>query len=292
MKKLLYISILISVLFSACEDPIDVTLDDGERLLVIDGWIDDQARPQEIKLTYSQPYFDNALATGIENASVKVTKDDGTVIDFTHTQSGTYLFDPGAGTIGNVGDKFDLEIVIDDKTYNSSTEMYRTTVIDSIRQEFRDDELVGGDGVYCELMSRDPVGEGDSYWIKTWKNGVYLNRDLEINIAYDAGFDSGGAADGVIFITPIRENINPLTDELLPEVWKSGDTIRVEVHSISNDAFGYMEVFRDQLVNSRNGIFAEPLTNTKGNVKHTNGEDNVLGVFNVAAISSIETLIR
>ena len=293
MKNLLYILVILTAVLSSCEDPIDVTLIEAEPLLVVDAWLNDIDETQVIKLTSSQPYFDNTPATGVTNAEVRVTRDDGEVFEFSHTTNGTYTNTLSPNTaIGNVGNSFTLNINIGDKEYAATTVLNRSAPIDSIRQEFRENEVFGDDGIYCELISRDPVGLGDTYWIKAYKNGQYLNRASEINIAYDAGFDSGGEIDGFIFITPIRELINPLSDDLIPTPWIPGDTVKVEVHSMTEANFFYMETFRDQLINSQNGIFAEPLSNTEGIVVHTNGDENVLGTFNVASVSSIEYVIQ
>jgi hypothetical protein len=293
MKNLFFLLIILSALFTSCEDPIDVTLIEAEPLLVVDAWLNDIDDTQVIKLTSSQAYFDNTPAIGITNAEVSVTRDDGEIFEFSHTSNGTYThtLDVDA-SIGEIGNSFTLNINVDSKDYAATTILNRSAPIDSIRQEFRENEVFGDDGIYCELMSRDPVGFGDTYWIKAYKNGEYLNRASEINIAYDAGFDSGGEIDGFIFITPIRELINPLNDELTPTPWVAGDNIRVEIHSMSEDNFYYMETFRDQLINSQSGIFAEPLANTKGIVKHVNGEDTVLGTFNVASVSVIDYVIK
>ncbi len=293
MKNLLYILVILTAVLSSCEDPIDVTLIEAEPLLVVDAWLNDIDETQVIKLTSSQPYFDNTPATGVTNAEVSVTRDDGEVFEFSHTTNGTYTNTLAPNTaIGTVGNSFTLNINIGDKEYAATTVLNRSAPIDSIRQEFRENEVFGDDGIYCELISRDPVGLGDTYWIKAYKNGQYLNRASEINIAYDAGFDSGGEIDGFIFITPIRELINPLSDDLIPTPWIPGDTVKVEVHSMTEANFFYMETFRDQLINSQNGIFAEPLSNTEGIVVHTNGDENVLGSFNVASVSSIEYVIQ
>jgi len=293
MKNLFFILIILSALFTSCEDPIEVTLIEADPLLVVDAWLNNIDETQVIKLTSSQPYFDNTPATGVTNADITVTRGDGEMFLFTHTDNGTYTNTLAPSTtIGEVGDSFTLNISVDSKQYAATTTLNRTAPIDSIRQELRENEVFGDNGIYCELMSRDPVGLGDTYWIKTYKNGEYLNRPSELNIAYDAGFDSGGEVDGFIFITPIRELINAFSDDLLPEPYVSGDDIRVEVHSLSEDNFFYMETFRDQLINSQNGIFAEPLSNTKGIVEHTNGDENVLGTFNVAAISVIDYTVQ
>ena len=66
---------------------------------------------------------------------------------------------------------------------------------------------------YCEFFARDLLGLGNSYWIKSFKNDTFLNRPSEINIAFDASFDAGGEVDNLIFIPPIRDNINPNDDD-------------------------------------------------------------------------------
>ena len=293
MRKIFYSIIVLSTLLISCEDPIDVELIDAEPLLVVDAWLNDIDSIQVIKLTSSQAFFDNTFAEGIEDADIKLTRDDGEVFDFVHTSDGTYQHNFGTDNkIGEVGSSFTLTINLNDQEYTGTTVLNRTAPIDSIRQEFRENEIFGEDGIYCELISRDPQGLGDTYWIKTFKNGLYLNRPSEINLAYDAGFDSGGEVDGFIFITPIRELINELDDDLTPLPWLTGEEIRVEVHSLTEDNFFYMETVRDQLINSQNGIFAEPLANTRGNLTHVNGSDTVLGTFNVASVSQIVYTIQ
>jgi hypothetical protein len=293
MRKIFYSIIVLSTLLVSCEDPIDVELIDAEPLVVVDAWLNDIDKSQTIKLTFSQPYFDNTFATGIDNAQVTVTRDDGEVFEFNHTIDGNYIHDLDADEIiGEVGSQFTLDINLDGQVYTATTILNRTAPIDSIRQEFRENEIFGEDGIYCELISRDPLGLGDTYWIKTFKNGMYLNRPSEINLAYDAGFDSGGEVDGFVFITPIRELINEIGDDLLVVPWMPGEEIRVEVHSLTEDNFFYMETVRDQLINSQNGIFAEPLANTKGNITHVNGDETVLGTFNVASVSAIDYIIQ
>ncbi len=170
--------------------------------------------------------------------------------------------------------------------------------IDSIVQESRTDELIGPDGIYAELFARDLPGLGNSYWIKTFKNGEFLNKPQELNIAFDGAFDPGAQLDGAIFIGPIREAVNRIPDEdneaddIQVAPWNNGDSILVEIHSISNEAFFFLDVARDQMTNGDNTIFALPLANAQGNVFNVSGEEHPLGVFNVAAVSSKGAIIN
>ncbi len=291
----LYIVLIIgAITMNSCEDPIDVQLESADALITVDAWINGNAEDQTIRLTQSQTYFDNNFTKGITDASVIVRRGDGEVFEFVGDGSGNYIWTSGGNTIGKVDDIFKLEVNANGDMLTSETKLNRVPIVDSIYQEFLDDfGLV--DGIYIEILTRDLPGVGDTYWIKTFKNGVFLNRADEINIAYDAGFDSGAETDGFVFIPPIRFLLNPVeddnpTDSINIPSYVPGDIARVEIHSISNDAFTFMETMRDQLLNSDNGIFAEPLANTRGNVTASSG-NTVLGVFNVAAISASERVI-
>jgi hypothetical protein len=280
-------------LATACEDPIDVELDSAEPQLVVDAWLDNISNRQVIRLSETIPYFQAEFTPGLENAQVSVMSGSGDVFVFEHESDGNYVLELAQGeSLGPVGETFTLNIEIGNERYSSSTSIFRVPQIDSLTQEFRVNEAFTNDGIYCQVFARDFVGLGDTYWIKTFKNGQYLNRPFELNIAYDAGFDSGGEVDGFVFIYPIRDLINEVDDDGIPTPYVPGDEIKVEVHSISNSAFAFLEIMRDQLQNSSNTIFAEPLANTRGNIIHETGDDTVLGVFNVSAVSVAERIIE
>ena len=284
-----------SLFFQACEDVIDVTLTEADPELVVDGWLTNLSEEQEIKLSLSQPYFDSGLASGVENATVRVTSSNGGDWEFLHQGEGRYTWTPTGGEVlGVVRDSFTLEINWEGRTFTSSSRMNRVPPIDSIVTEFREDEVFGPDGIYAQFFARDPLGNGDTYWIKTFKNGAYLNKPAELNIAYDAGFDPGSRIDGLIFIPPIREFVNRIPDpddfedngDIPP--YNVGDQIRVEIHSINLPVFRFLETARDQMRNGENTIFAIPLSNTRGNVVDAATGKLALGVFCVSAVSSLE----
>ena len=291
MKHLIYI-IIGFIVFQSCEDPINVTLDDAAPIVVVDAWLNCNSEAQTIRLSYTGAYFDNTQTSGIEDAIVSVSSSEGSSYDFVHTSNGNYEWIPASGEVlGDIDTEFTLDILVNGINYSSTTTMNRVPAIDSITQEFIDDDPFRDDGIYTEFISKDLVGLGDTYWIKTFKNGAFLNKPEEINITYDAGFDSGGEVDGIVFISPIRFLTNEIDEDGAFVPWLPGEEIKMEIHSISNEAFRFMELGRDQLLNGSNGIFAEPLANTRGNVTADNG-DVVLGVFNVAAISSAVHIIQ
>ncbi len=277
------------ILVMSCEDPIDVTLEDGGVQLVVDAWISNLPEDQVITLTSSQQYFDSSQPPAVTDASVSILSSSGEVFSFEHRGEGRYVWTSNNQTFGSVGDVMELKVDYENSVYTSSATILRVPVIDSIGFEFREDEIFLDDGLYAQFYSRDPMGLGDTYWIKTFYNGEYLDKSQELNIAYDAGFDAGTGIDGLIFIPPVREFVNRLDEDLLSIPYEVGDTVRVEIHSISNQAFNFLEIARDQINNGDNGIFSIPLANARTNINSDDGSQ-VLGFFNVAAVESKERI--
>jgi len=177
------------------------------------------------------------------------------------------------------------------ESYESFTKMGRVPVIDSVTFTFQEANSFQPDSYIAEFWAKDPVGSGDTYWIRATKNDTLLNKPSEINLAYDAGFSSGGNFDGITFIPPIRSDINPYVEDankkqLSP--YSAGDSVYVEINSISVSAFNYLQQVVTQT--DRNGgfgeLFSAPLANVSTNIDNTkeNGKKAV-GFFNVAAVS-------
>lgn len=297
MKNIFLFLILVVFVAVGCEDVIEVDTDFEEPQLVVDGWIDDMNRPQTIRLTLSQDYFENEFADGVTDATVTVTRNGEEVLDFLPQGNGDYVWTPEDRTLGNVGDTFVLNIEWNGNTYSSASTMNRVPEIDSIGFEFREGEFGFEDGLYAGLFVKDFAGVGDTYWAKTWKNDTLLNKPNELNIVYDATFDAGTILDGVAWIVPLREAINPIADsdrenDTFQIPYVPGDKIYCEVLSINNEAFRFMQLAIEQMTNGDNGIFTLPIANTRGNVTRDTDGELVLGMFNVAAVSTIEVVVE
>jgi hypothetical protein len=289
---------ILSILFIAgCTDVIDVETEFDDEKLVVDAWLDNLSRLQTIRLTYSQPYFENDFAQGVGFADVYLLKNGVEKIQFLSQGDGNFIWTPGIGeSLGTIGDKFELNISFENSIFSASTEIFRVPEIDSIAQIYEEGQIGTPEGIYAELIVDDLPGLGDTYWVKTWKNGQYLNKPLELVLVYDGTFDSGSGLDGGTFIFPLRRGVNPIADDVeegeeVPPPYIAGDSIYVELLSISNQAHRFLQIAFEQMTNGDNGIFALPVANTKSNIIGSNGQE-ALGFFNVAAVESASTTIR
>ncbi len=292
------ILLMIGASFSiACEDRISPTLQDAPALVVVDAWINTKIEPQIIRLTQSQPYFDNSVADLINGALVSIEDSEGTVYPFTEQTDGTYQWNPSNGVpFGHVGLSYILNIQTADATFTAQSAMNRVPLIDSVTFRFEEKNFILPDSYWAEFWSRDFAGIGDTYWIKSYKNGQFLNNPDEINIAFDAGFSEGGNIDGLLFIPPIRDAINPLDqdedDEFLSP-FDDGDEIVVEIFSITNEAFIFLNEMALQ-INRPGGfgeLFATPLSNVPTNIVSSNPHETVVGFFNISAVTSSSKIL-
>ncbi len=305
MKNIAYIhrfifGFLLLWALSSCEDIIDIDLDAGTPQLSVDAWITDQPGSQVVKLRLTRSYFDNSPASLVLGATVEVEDSEGNLYTFLDADNdGDYTWTPAQPTevLGVLGRSYTLSIAYNGDTYKATSKINRTPRIDSLVYEFREERLGNPAGYYAEIFARDLEGPGDCYWIRTYKNGRFLNRGQDINIAYDAGFSAGGNVDGLYFITPIREGINIFVEDpedsnvILPP-YSIGDDLKVEIYSITEDGFYFLEEVQTQLTNG--GLFAVPLTNVRTNIinQNPNSDKKAVGYFSASAVVVAETVIE
>jgi Domain of unknown function (DUF4249) len=296
---------------SSCEDVIDPKLASTESVVNVDAWINDKPEPQIIQITWTVDYDNNEeLPPPVSGCTVVVSDDlgkDYRFIEDTRKNDGTYVWTPDSGkSFGGVGRSFTLTVrlpELSDATYSNllltaSSFMGPVPTIDDITYEpqesnaFNDSE----DGYQAEFRGKDLPGVGNTYWIRTYKNGSLLNKPSEINIAYDAGGSRDSGFDGVSFLPQIRAGINPNevdeNDDPLPS-YELNDSIYVEIHSITEAAYNYL----GQVIASTDrqtgigSIFSStPLANASTNI---NGSGPIIvGFFNTASVSGYGETIR
>ncbi|MBL3655257.1 DUF4249 domain-containing protein [Fulvivirga sediminis] len=291
MSRLYYIFLVIPFIFFSCEDEVAIDLNDAPPVLVVDAWVNDMPQTQEIRLMMSQPYFDSSQPPEVSGAQVRITDDRGQTFDFIEKEAGSYQWDPAADSAAfEIGRSYHLSITYEGNAFEADSELKRVPALDSVVYTFYEERnAFQPEGYYAQFYARDPEGTGDAYWIKTYKNGQYLNRPSDLNIAYDAGFSSTTTIDGVIFIEPIQNKATPLNDdEDAYEPYVYGDSVYIEIYSITTEAFSFLDAVATQI--ERDGgfseIFAEPLENVPCNISCTSNEkEQVVGFFNMSAVS-------
>lgn len=282
----LFLFIIGVVLFTSCEDVIQVKLDEGDPMINIDAFINDMRSQQKVRLTYTDSYFSQKPNDPITGATVSL-KDLDTGLDyfFTDNNNGNYVLNPIDAF--KIGHEYQLTMTHQGFSYTSSSRMNRTTRVDTMVAEFKNGGGLGNAeaGYKFAFLGFDPPGDTvDYYWIKSYRNGVFFNKGIELNIAANAAYGEG--ADGFPFITPIAESITPFG-----EIFQKSDVCRVEIHSINLETFNFFNQVYTQTTNS--GLFATSPENIKTNIKNlTNNKVKVVGWFCMSAVGFKEAVAQ
>ncbi len=283
------------VILASCDTVIHPTLQSANAVYIVDAFITNKIDAQVVKLMYSQPYFDATLPPGVSGATVVITDNESNTFTFSENpnEKGSYVWQPVGVGFGKVGNRYTLSIKVNGESFISESKMGRVPPVDSITFSSGDRNGTNKDFYRAHFWATDPKGPGDTYWIRTYKNGEVLNKPDDINLAYDAAFSRGSNFDGFTFIQPIRNRINPNDIDangkrLSP--YAPGDSLYVEIHSLTEATFDFLNQVAIQ-TNRPGGfseLFARPLANVSSNIvnENTNGT-NVQGFFNVGSVSGL-----
>ena len=255
-------------------------------MITIDAFVNNLRSPQTIRLTYTDNYFSQKSNSPISGAMVQI-KDvtAGQLFNFTDNSNGNYVFNLNStDTIGKIGHQYELTVTHQGNTYSATSTMFRTTKIDTIVIEYKIAGTFGSKAGYdLYFLGRDPVGvKSDFYWIKSYRNNVFYNKGININAAWDAA--NGPGADGLFFTPPIAKGILPRGDRL-----DKFDLFRVEIHSISQQAYDFLNQVQTQTTNF--GLFATTPENVKTNITTTSAT-KVVGWFNMAAVDAKQIVVQ
>ena len=272
----------INLALTGCTDVIDADLQPGTTQLSVDGWLTDQPGVQTIRLTQTAAYFNTATAPAATGAQVTVTDDGGHTYAFTNADGDSYYtWTPtGRDSLGVIGRSYRLTIAWQGQTYQATTRMNRVPTIDSLFFRFEPISPTSSEkGYQAEFYARDFAGAPDYYRIKFYRNGTLVNRPDDLQYVYDAGPGRTFNSDGLSFLEFIRQSINP------EELYDENDEVRVELLSITAEAFDFLDQFKTQVTN--NGLFAAPSANIPTNIVNTaTGGPRATGFFVASAIRS------
>jgi len=277
----------VTAAFASCEDTIDVNVAKGISHPVLDAWITDEPGLQQIKLTQSTGYTDQAAAPIIKDATITLFDETaGKSYDF-HFADTAYTFFKGEDiAIGVVGHAYRLRVVYKGETFEAIDTIKRNTTIDSITYKYKtkDEDGAEEDGYYAKFHGRDIPDGTDYYWIRSYRNNVWhrVADDFSVDGFFDQTIEDGGQ-----FILPIQESI---TDEERP--YLKGQTVIVKIRSLTYQSHFFVTQVFEQI--NAGGLFAKVLENVRCNAKNTTpgGKEKMLGWFGTSAVTSKQKTIE
>ena len=273
-----------SILFTSCEDVIDVKLsDENLNLIGCEASITTQEQPN-VFLYKSLRVNEDVAYPGISGAVVTLS-DDATPANLITLQEnsskpGHYSVPEGKSYLGIAGREYTVTIKTTDLTLTAKDKLAKVEPIDSmvVEPSLRGNKRFLGIFTY----GKEPKGLGNYYKWDVYVNDTLIHDADRISIASDEFVDGNYISKLEVF-TDFYDTSKP-EDRLL----RLKDTIQVRQTSISEFVYNYYF----QVVNqsSTGGLFSVPPANIKSNFTSSDGKP-VLGLFTARDVSSSKQVV-
>lgn len=256
---------LLPACLSSCIETIEPDLDEFKPQVVIEGLVTNQNRPQVVKVRKTRSFYSQEEQTYIADAIVEISDNAGNTHILVHMGNGQYE----SNFTGIIGRTYTLKVSAEGITYEASSPMNPITKIDSLAYEYNDTEsFIREIGYYVSLRAAEPQDTKDYYLWKFYRNGKLEN-----------------GPEDIVFIDDdqLGDNLNGIQ---APYVFELGDTVRVEMYSLTEPAFKFYNSLNNNL-NNEGGFFSSPPANPPSNINN-----GALGLFQVSALEIGEVVIK
>jgi len=266
MKRIV-ILLFVFVLFTSCEDVVDIDLNTSEPRLVIEASInllEDGTSNSRVKLTLTAPFFDNQIPE-VDDASVVITADNGMVYSFNYTGNGIYE----SSLIPQSDINYILEIIYKGETYSASEQLVAVSSLEFVEQN--NNGGFSGDEIELKAFFTDPPGLGDHYFFE----GV-SERGIVLDTFFDEFFD-GNLIFGFYRVEDLA----------------AGDLVTFNLYGVDEQFYNFMFVLLQQTSDQGGGPFETQPATVRGNIKNETNLDNYpLGYFRVSEVSTLTYTVQ
>ena len=244
------------LLLAACEQVIDVELNDAEASLVIEALLDGADNTLTVATSLTGPYFDETSTTPVRPEVVEVVFPNGSVEPLTEAVARPGQPAPDTGRAGQyilrrrdpypLGD-YTARVLYDGLTYAATATLRAPIAIRELVTAFEPETIQNDEGYSIELRYDDPPGETNYYRIDHDVNGERQREPDDFIVIDDQ------LSDGVLARTPIFE-----------QVFDVGDTVSVRLRHLDAGGYAYYRTLAETVGGGRGPGGAapgNPLTN-------------------------------
>ncbi len=259
---------LFFILLTGCEEVVQVDLKESEPRLVVEAsliWFKNtEGNQQQIRITETTGFYDGET-TGVENAVVRVTNEEGVMFAFDHTSKGIYTTNE---FIPEINSTYELEIEYDGNIYTATEKMIPVSGLDYVEQTATGG--FAGDEIEIKAYYTDPEDEENYYLFK------FIDEMITLEI-YEDEFTDGNQIFGYYSNEDIKE----------------GDIITILMEGISKRYYEYLFILRSQIGTNDGGPFETMPATVKGNIINRTDRDNFpFGYFRLSEADSTTYIVN
>ena len=262
-----------AVLFSSCEQTINVDLNNVTPRIVIEGVVTDQPGPYTVRISKTGDFFAPNVFPTVSGAVVSISDNKGNSETLIEKSPGIYQT---ASLKGGVGNTYTLTVNALGKEYKASATIQNPIKIDSITYQLRTETGPGSGGgpdrkpgfnLHCFFI--DPSGTRDYCFLKLFVNGVQNDNYY----LYNGKF-----------------NTEPLVDyNRFRHRFAKNDTIRIELLTVEFPVFDYFSTLEN--IMGGEGMRGIVSTGTPQN-PNTNFSNGALGYFAAYSVQADSVVLK
>ena len=217
---------------TSCEKVVNLDLKTSSSQLVIEGNLVDDNRPCQVSLSTSANYTDSNTFTPVTGATVTLADNAGSTETLREASPGQYT---GATIKGVPGRTYTLRV----ETGGSSNVAVSTLPSPVVPFEKLSTQLSPvGNNIQAVVDYTDPVGLGNSYLFRQYRNGRLNNAIFVQNDQF---------TDGKHITQTLRSFSNSSTDPNSVNKLVSGDSLQVEMQNIDANVYEYFRTLNQIL---------------------------------------------
>ncbi len=319
-KKSAFVTICVFLGLVACVEPYDFRFDLDLDIMTVDGLVTDQAGGTSVEIKTSRSRLGTSFDEPLRGCQATIKVSNGTVVALTETAPGIYT--PPADFAGKIGLSYQLRFQTkENKNYESNPEPMKTApAIKNVSQRFEKDGIINGTGTLILGSTTDvlvdfddPAGERNFY---TWRWKLWERQQVCITCV-GGRLQNGNcvAIRGASSTTPPTYDYEcqsdcwevlynkevPLFSDVvsdgrstlgfrvarIPYYTFSGALLEIEQMSLSQSAFQYYQILKDQS-ESTGTLTDAPPSPIVGNMSNlSDANEKVIGYFTASAIKKV-----
>ena len=279
MKRLFFITFLLILISNSCSEIIEMDLNvEGNNRLVVEASITTEQKSQIVKLSRSNEYFSDQVATKETGAIVSIKDENNIFVLTDNNNDGTYITD--ANVKGVAGNMYRLDIELENgEKYFAEDFLKPISPMDSLKYEYKKSDRPFSEKYfyYIYLYTQEPGETEDYYQWELFIDGVHDSDTLR-----DKTFVSDEMVNGVyISDWPVYE----ISEE---KIVADASIVKIQMLSISKEAYNFKIALMMETDYSASGLNGPP-ANIPSNV--SNG---ALGFFSASDVveDSIEVYFK
>lgn len=265
-----------------CSDSLDIPVNPGSPIVVVEGWLTDKEEVQYLRLSSTVDFTSGKDPAQIDDARVRVHNESTNTYE-PYENQGADLYASTEIFQAEAGNTYYVEIVLatGERIISEPEEMANVPPIESLdfesfTRESEDDPQVEETVYYPVAYSSDPVGEDNFYRWRLSKNDTIFSDPEFIFLFSDRFIDADG------------ENY---PQEFLNYEYQLDDEARVEIMEISKNAFEFLRQLKSQTASLTLNTAIAPAP-IKGNLRYESSEKVVLGFFGTTSIHSMTARVE